>query len=94
MSLRLSRKWCFKIIKVRMVEGRRLARRKEIVSRPPEKMRSTATADPSMTRQFRLQNESRRRKTHRELREHHKQAYKHLGIGRDDLPTTWLGHIN
>jgi hypothetical protein len=29
-----------------MVSGLRLARRREIVSRPPEKMRSTATADP------------------------------------------------
>ena len=94
MSLRLSHKWCFKIIKVWMVEGRRPARRKEIVSRPPEKKDSTATADPSMTRQFRLQNETRRKKTHQKLREHHKQAYKHLGIGHDDLPTTWLGHMN
>jgi hypothetical protein len=33
-------------IKVLMVSGFKLARRKEMVSRPPEKMRSTATADP------------------------------------------------
>lgn len=32
-----------------MVSGFRLARRSEIVSRPPEKTRSTATADPLLT---------------------------------------------
>jgi hypothetical protein len=30
-----------------MVSGCRLARRREIVSQPPEKTRSTATADPA-----------------------------------------------
>lgn len=30
-----------------MVSGLRLARRREMVSRPPEKIRSTATADPN-----------------------------------------------
>ena len=29
-----------------MVSGMRLARRKDMVSRPPEKIRSTATAEP------------------------------------------------
>jgi hypothetical protein len=32
-----------------MVSGLRLARRSEIVSRAPEKMRSTATAEPLET---------------------------------------------
>ena len=32
-----------------MVSGRRLARRSEIVSRPPEKTLSTATAEPKTT---------------------------------------------
>ena len=77
-----------------MVEGWRLARRKEIVSRLLEKICSTATAEPGMTRQFRLQKKTKEKKTHQQLREHHKQVYKHLGIGHDDYPPldmiTWI----
>lgn len=36
----------FTNIRILIVSGLRLARRREIVSRPPEKIRSTATADP------------------------------------------------
>jgi hypothetical protein len=46
MAARAWRRRCLTSIKVLMVSGFKLARRKEIVSRPPEKMRSTATADP------------------------------------------------
>jgi hypothetical protein len=46
MSLRASLKRCFTIMRVRIVPGCKLAHRKEMVSRPPEKMRSTATAEP------------------------------------------------
>ena len=37
---------CLTSISVRIVSGWRLARRSDIVSRPPEKIRSTATAEP------------------------------------------------
>jgi hypothetical protein len=40
------RKRCLTSMRTRIVFGFRLARRNEIVSLPPEKMRSTATADP------------------------------------------------
>jgi hypothetical protein len=43
---RARRRACFDIISARMVAGWRLARRREIVSRPPLKTRSTETADP------------------------------------------------
>ena len=43
-SLRINLR--FTNIRILMVSGLRLARRRKIVSRPPEKMRSTATADP------------------------------------------------
>jgi hypothetical protein len=33
-------------MRIRMVSAWRLARRREMVSRPPEKIRSTATAEP------------------------------------------------
>src|SRR5208282_5740176 len=36
----------FTNISIRMVSGLRLARRREMVSRPPENILSTATADP------------------------------------------------
>src|SRR5882762_1506198 len=40
---------CFTNIRVRMVSGFKLARRSDIVSLPPEKIHSTATADPGYT---------------------------------------------
>ena len=46
MAVRAKRRRCFTSIKVWMVSGLRLARRNEIISRPPEKIRSTATAEP------------------------------------------------
>lgn len=39
-------------IKVRMVSGVKRERRKEIVSLPPEKTRSTATAEPKTPEHF------------------------------------------
>ncbi|KAJ7687220.1 hypothetical protein B0H17DRAFT_1301306 [Mycena rosella] len=45
-DLRFNRRWCFSNIKVRMVSGFNWERCKEIVSLPPEKTRSTATAEP------------------------------------------------
>lgn len=38
---------CLTNMRTRTVSGTKLARRNEIVSRPPEKIRSTATADPT-----------------------------------------------
>ncbi|KAJ7692541.1 hypothetical protein B0H17DRAFT_1133020 [Mycena rosella] len=43
---RARRSHCFTIIRVRMMSGFKLARRREMVSRPPEKLCSTATAEP------------------------------------------------
>lgn len=45
-ATRSRRRRCFMIMRTRIVSGFRLERLKEIVSRPPEKMRSTATAEP------------------------------------------------
>ncbi|KAJ7648923.1 hypothetical protein B0H17DRAFT_1147878 [Mycena rosella] len=45
-DLRFNRRWCFSNIKVRMVSGFNWERCNEIVSLPPEKTRSTATAEP------------------------------------------------
>ena len=61
-DLCLSSKWCFRTINVWMVEGWRLAWCKEIVSQPPEKMHSTATAEPGMIRQFSLQKKTKGKK--------------------------------
>ena len=43
---------CLTSINVRMVSGFKLARRREMVSRPPEKICSTATAEPRVTNQY------------------------------------------
>lgn len=45
--LRFKRRWCLTNINVRMVSAFNRARRREIVSLPPEKTRSTATAEPA-----------------------------------------------
>lgn len=46
MASRARRKRCLTSISFRIVSGRRLALRREIVSRPPENILSTATAQP------------------------------------------------
>jgi hypothetical protein len=46
MAFRANRNLAFTNIRVLMVSAFRLARRSPIVSRPPENIRSTATADP------------------------------------------------
>ncbi|KAJ7320965.1 hypothetical protein DFH08DRAFT_818787 [Mycena albidolilacea] len=40
------RRCCLTIIRVQIMSGFKLAHRREMVSQPPDKMRSTATADP------------------------------------------------
>jgi hypothetical protein len=55
-AVRARRSRCLTNIRVRIVSGLRFARRREIVSRLPEKIRSTATADPA-------QNTARKRQT-------------------------------
>ena len=44
---RVSRRRCLTNMRVRIVSGFKLALRSEIVSRPPENIRSTATAEPN-----------------------------------------------
>ena len=46
MAVRAKRRCCLTNINVRIVSGFKLAQRKDIVSRPPEKIRSTVTAEP------------------------------------------------
>ncbi len=45
-ALRSRWRRCFISMRTRIISGLRLARLSEMVSRPPEKIRSTATADP------------------------------------------------
>jgi len=48
MARRVTHKCCLTSINVRIVSGRRLALRNEMVSRPPENILSTATAEPAV----------------------------------------------
>lgn len=54
MALRASLRRCFTSISVRIVSGCRRERLREIVSLPPEKIRSTATADPWKSNQLNI----------------------------------------
>lgn len=46
MTARAARSCCFASMSIRIVSGLRLARRSDMVSLPPEKIPSTATAEP------------------------------------------------
>ena len=48
MARHVTRKCCLTSINVRIVSGRRLALRNEMVSRPPENILLTATAEPAV----------------------------------------------
>ena len=82
----------FTSISMRIVLACRLARRREIVSRPPEKIHSTATAEPALRQKEEICFNNPF--THQEYTICHKKDGINLETGLADLPTTELDRMH